>query len=136
MKRETYTDQERESLLTNPNVLKIGNSNITYCPEFKLKAIKEYTDGKFPMQIFIDAGIDVSILGAENPGRCLARWKKSYKKQGEKGLLDEQRGKLGRPRTKELTIEEKVKYLESRNAYLEAENEFLKKLKALERGWK
>ena len=52
-------------------------------------------------------------------------------------MLSEQRGQGkggGRPRIKELTPEEKVKYLESRIAYLEAENDFLKKLKALKGG--
>lgn len=134
VKRKKFTDQETEILLKNPNILKVGKSNLTYCPEFKLKAIKEYNNGKFPVQIFIDAGINIDILGSENPGRCLNRWRKTYNNQGRASLLDENRGKTGRPRVRELSTEEQLKRAEARIAYLKVENDFLKKLKALERG--
>jgi len=134
VKRKKFTEQEKEILLKNENVLDVRETNIKYSPQFKLKAVGEYYQGNSPIKIFLNAKFDVDILGRENPEKCLNRWKKTYKKMGEQGLLEEQRGKskgCGRPRTKELTLEEKVKYLESRNAYLEAENDFLKKLKAL-----
>jgi transposase len=134
VRRKKFTDQETEILLKNENILSVSDTNIKYCPEFKLKAIKEYNDGKFPMQIFMDAGINIEIIGSENPGRCVDRWRRTYKTQGEKGILEEQRGKTGRPRIRELSIEEKLKKAEARITYLEAENDFLKKLKALERG--
>ena len=135
MKRKKFTDQEKKILLKNENILDVSDTNIKYCPKFKLKTIKEYNNGKFPKQIFMDAGINIEIIGSENPGRSIDRWKRTYKNQGEKGILEEQRGKSingGRPRIKELTSEEKIKKIESRNAYLEAENDFLKKLKGLE----
>jgi transposase len=134
VKRKKFTDQEKEILLQNQNILKIRDSKITYKSEFKLKAIKEYNKGKFPMQIFVDAGINIGILGSENPGRCLDRWRRTFKKHGEIGLLDEQRGKTGRPRIKELSTDEQLKKAKERIAYLEAENDFLKKLKALKGG--
>lgn len=134
MKRKKFTDQEVEILLENPNILKVGRNNVTYTSDFKLKAIKDYNNGKFPIEIFIEAGIPIDILNRKNAKKCISRWKEILSKQGETALLEEQRGKLGRPRVKELTTEEKLKKAESRIAYLEAENEFLKKLKALERG--
>jgi transposase len=137
LKRKKFTDQEKQILLKNENILGISDTNIKYCPKFKTKAVKEYYQGNSPMKIFLNAKIDIDILGRENPERCLSRWKQTYKKLGKKGLLDETRGRGkggGRPRTRELTLEEKVKFLETRNAYLEAENDFLKKLKALRGG--
>ena len=137
MKRKKFTDQEKEILLKNENILDVSDTNIKYCPKFKLKAVEEYYQGNSPMKIFLNVKINIDIMGKENPERCLNRWKKAFKKLGEEGLLSEQRGQGkggGRHRTKEFTIEEKVKYLESRNAYLEAENDFLKKLKALKGG--
>jgi hypothetical protein len=134
MIRKKFTDQEKEDLLENPNISKMGDFNITYCPNFKLKAIKEHSNGKMPMQIFIDAGINLDIVGRETPKGCLKRWQKIFKHHGEIELLEEQRGKTGRPRIKELSIEEKLKQAEARIAYLKAENDFLKKLKAAERG--
>lgn len=134
MNRKKYTDQEKEILLKNENIISVSDTNIKYCPKYKLKAIKEYNKGNFPMQIFMQAGINIKIIGSENPGRCIDRWKKTYKNQGAKGILEEQRGKTGRPRIKPLSTEEELKRIKARNAYLEAENDFLKKLKALEGG--
>jgi len=64
----------------------------------------------------------------------LHTWIKSYKKNG--CVIIER--KQGRPLTmktnqpaknyEEMTLEEKIKYLENKNLYLEAENEYLKKI--------
>jgi len=127
MNYNKYTDQEREILLKNPNILKVGDRNITYNNEFKLKAIKKNEEGVSPIQIFKEAGINVSILGVANPKSCIKKWKKIYKKYGHgKGE--------GRPQYKKLTLEDKLKQAKTRIAYLEAENEYLKKLEELERG--
>jgi hydrogenase maturation factor len=92
MKRKEFTDQEVEILLKNENILKVGSSNVTYKPDFKIKAVKEYNNGKTPIQIFVEAGIAIDILGRENAKRSLTRWRNAYKKLGDKGLLEEQRG--------------------------------------------
>lgn len=142
MRNKKFTDQEKKILLENPNILKVGDSQITYSSEFKLKAIDEYNNGKMPIPIFTDAQINIDILGRKNAQRALERWRSIVKKFGEAGLLEDQRGKSlsgkslngGRPKTKPLSIEEKIKQLKARNAYLEAENDFLKKLKALKGG--
>ena len=137
MNYNKYTDQEREILLKNPNILKVGDRNITYNNEFKLKAIKKNEEGVSPIQIFKEAGINVSILGVANPKSCIKKWKKIYKKYGEQGLIKEKRGHgkgEGRPQYKKLTLEDKLKQAKTRIAYLEAENEYLKKLEELERG--
>jgi transposase len=99
--------------------------------------MKEYNNGKMPIQIFIEAEINIDILGRKNAQRAIKRWKETVKKHGETGLIEDQRGKspnLGRPKLKELSTEEQLKKAGARIAYLEAENGFLKKLKALERG--
>ncbi len=67
----------------------------------------------------------------------LHTWIKSYKKNG--CVIIER--KQGRPLTmktnqpaknyEEMTLEEKIKYLENKNLYLEAENEYLKKMRAV-----
>lgn len=89
--------------------------------------------GKTPLQIFIEAGIDVDILGRENPQKCLSRWNKIHRVYGIQGLLQEYRGitSKGRPSKKVLTTEEKLVKLERENEILKQKVEFLKKL----RGW-
>jgi transposase-like protein len=134
MKRKKFTDQEKQELLKNANILKIGVCGITYNPAFKIQAIDKYQQGKLPIQIFNEAGFDLQIIGKEQPRSCLKRWRKTSKEKGKEGLISETRGSSRggcRPMTKPLSIEDEIKQLESRNAYLEAENDFLKKLKGL-----
>ena len=133
MKRKPYTVQEKEELLKSDAIEKIANSSATYSKEFKVFAVGEYMTGKTPLQIFIEAGINVNILGREQPERCLSRWRKIHDKYGINGLLQENRGvgSSGRPSKKVLTTEEKVAKLERENEILKEQVHFLKKL----RGW-
>ena len=133
MKRKPYTVQEKEILLQSEAIVKVSNSNATYLKEFKVFAVGEYMTGKSPLQIFIEAGINVDILGREQPKKCLNRWRKIHDFYGVEGLLRENRGvrSSGRPRKISLTTEEKLAKLEQENEILKQQVEFLKKL----RGW-
>lgn len=133
MKRKPYTVQEKEILLQSEAIVNVANSSATYSKEFKLFAVGEYLTGKTPMQIFIEAGINVNILGREQPHKCLSRWRKIHDIYGPKGLLQENRGlcSSGRSSKKVLTTEEKLAKLERENEILKEQVHFLKKL----RGW-
>ena len=133
MKRKPYTVQEKEILLKSEAIEKIANFSATYTKEFKVFAVGEYKAGKSPLQIFIEADIDVNILGREQPRQCLNRWNKIHNKYGMTALLQENRGigSSGCPSKKVLTTEEKVAKLERKNEILKEQVHFLKKL----RGW-
>ena len=133
MKRKPYTVQEKAELLKSEAIEKVANSSATYSKEFKVYAVGEYMTGKTPLQIFIEAGINVNILGREQPKKCLNRWRKIHNKYGVNGLLQENRGvgSSGRPIKKILTTEEKLAKLERENEILKEQVHFLKKL----RGW-
>ena len=68
----------------------------------------------------------------------LFNWIKSYRESGY-GIVEKKKGRtstMPKKNTivkeyKDMTPEEKVKYLEDKNLYLEAENEYLKKLRAV-----
>lgn len=134
-KSKVLTDYEMKQLELNPNVQHVTDKTITYASAFKLASVKAYEDGQTPMEIFLRAGFDIDIIGHDKPKKSLKRWRDMYKTRGEIGLLEDQRGKksTGRPSTKELSIEEKLKRAEARIKLLEAENDFLKKLEALEK---
>lgn len=134
-KRSCFTPSQMRLMESNPNVVHVSEKSISYTPEFKLHAVKSHESGNAPMQIFLDAGFDVGIIGTKNPRTCLKRWRNSYRTYGEEGLLMDRRGRAstGRPSSKELTTEEKLKRAEAKIKLLEVENEFLKKLEALER---
>ena len=133
MKRKPYTVQEKAELLKSEAIEKVANSSATYSKEFKVYAVGEYMTGKTPLQIFIEAGINVNILDREQPKKCLNRWRKIHNKYGVNGLLQENRGvgSSGRPIKKILTTEEKLAKLERENEILKEQVHFLKKL----RGW-
>jgi hypothetical protein len=133
--RTIFTEHQIKILESNPNVLHVREKAITYTPSFKLFAVKSNASGKTPTQIFLEAGFDVILIGTKKPKECLKRWREAYASYGEAGLLEERRGKggTGRPSTKELTIEDKLKRAEAKIKLLEVENDFLKKLDALER---
>ena len=130
-----FTLEQQELLRINPNIEKISEKSITYKDSFKFMAIEEYAKGKTPSEIFKQVGIDPEIIGTKNPGRCLVRWKQSYFKQGDTGLIGEKRGRsrTGRHKVGDLTIEDRLQAAEAKIAYLEMENQFLKKLDELER---
>lgn len=57
----------------------------------------------------------------------------AYREDGVLGLKDTRIENSGRPREKELTLEEKYERLMAQNKLLKAENELLKKIDMLER---
>lgn len=134
-KQKLYTEFEIKQLESNPNVLHASEKAITFSPAFKLAAVRAYQAGKTPMGIFVEAGFDVKVFDMDKPKQSLKRWRETYAALGEAGLLEERRGKgnAGRPSTKGLSTDEKLKRAEAKIKLLEAENDFLKKLDALER---
>lgn len=129
-----FTNKECLELLKNPNVIKCSNKAITYSKEFKLKAVKQYTDeGVSSNEIFRLAGFNSDVIGKDTPKDRISDWKRLYRLYGEEGLNIDRRGKHGnggRPTTKNLTEKEKLERLEAQVAYLKAENDFLKQLRA------
>jgi transposase len=133
MSKRIFTREQIEQLLSNENVVRVGKA-IVYNKKFKIKAVKLYNEqGLTSKEIFRQAGFDLNVIGKQRPKDCLMGWKKTYKTKGEDGLKLETRGKGGgggRPKTKNLTDAEKIKWLEAENTYLKAENDFLAKLRA------
>ena len=132
-----FTREQIQALLENKNVARCSKRSITYNPDFKLSAVRQYYDeGLSPTQIFIEAGFDIMVIGKRMPEYCLQRWRKKYKTKGAAGLLKDDRGQSkggGRPKTKDLSDKEKIERLEATVAYLKAENDFLAKLRAAEK---
>ena len=135
MSKNIYNEFQIKELEKNPNVRSASDRSISYSPKFKLRAVMDYKEGKTPSQIFSEQGFDLDMIGKDQPKQCLKRWRNSYEKFGEEGLLTERRGKgsTGRPSSKDLSAEEKLRKAEARIKFLEAENDFLKKLEELER---
>lgn len=130
MSRIIFTEEQVEELLKNKNVVRCSRA-IVYSKDFKIRAVKLYNEqGLSPQGIFRQAGFDLNIIGRRKPKGLIRDWNKVYRMKGEAGLKIETRGRArGRPKTKNLTDTEKLKYLETQVAYLKAENAFLAKLR-------
>lgn len=78
--------------------------------------------------LFFKAGFDLEIFSQHKPKESLKHWKAIYAAHGEAGLLEERRGKsgFGRPSSKELSVEEKLRRAEAKIKLLEVENELKK----------
>jgi transposase len=136
MTKKFFTENEIAILSKNPYVTSVSSKGITYSEEFKQYFIAEFRNGKFSTQIFEEAGFNIDILGRRRIKSASDRWNKAFKKDGVLGLKDTRKESSGRPREKELSLEEKYARLEAKMNLLEAENELLKKIHMLERGLK
>lgn len=136
MSKKLFTEKEIEKLCKNPYVKTVSRKSITYTDEFKEIFIGQFGKGKFPREIFEECGFDIEIIGIERVNASARRWKAAYRKDGVLGLRDTRIGNSGRPRDRELSIEEKYERLEAENNLLKAENELLKKIRFAERGLK
>nr|WP_237072024.1 IS3 family transposase [Priestia flexa] len=127
MSKKTFTEIEIKQLAANKYVKSVSSKGITYTDEFKEIFIAEKEKGKFARLIFEECGLDTEVLGTQRIKSASKRWKKAYTVNGIDGLRDTRPGNSGRPREKELTLEEKNSRLEAQINLLKAENEPLKK---------
>lgn len=134
MSKKLFTDKEIVKLSKNPYVKSISSKGITYSDEFKQHFVYEFNKGKFSRQIFEEAGFDAEIIGMRRIKSASERWRAAYKADGVLGLRDTRKNRSGRPRLKELTLEEKYARLEAKMNLVQAENELLKKIRMAERG--
>lgn len=128
MSKKIFSEEEIKILENNKNVKSVSIKGITYKKEFKKIFIEEYLKGKSAIEIFEENGLSIKILGKKRIKSCKDRWVSSYKKKGENGLIDTREFNQGRPKSKELSLEEKYKNLKVELEYLKMENELLKKL--------
>jgi transposase len=131
---KVFTEKQIDILSSNKYVKSVSIKGITYSDEFKRIFIAENENGKLPRQIFEEYGFDIDILGTHRIKSCAKRWRNAYRENGISGLQDTRKENTGRPREKELSIEEKYERLKAQNNLLKAENELLKKIDMLERG--
>jgi transposase len=136
MSKKLFNDTEIKILSKNPYVKSVTSKGITYTEEFKRIFITEFNKGMLPREIFEESGFNIEIIGMERVSSSAKRWRASYRKNGISGLADTRINTSGRPRKRELTLEEKYAKLEAQNNFLKAENELLKKIRFSERGLK
>lgn len=114
-KQKQFTEEQRLQLLKSPYIERVLSNHLEYTVEFKQMAISQYLQGKTPVEIFVNANLDLNIIGRKNAFNLIKKW--VYAKN-----------KL--PKFK--SLEEEVIELRARNQYLEEVLYATKKLYGLE----
>lgn len=119
--------KQQKELLLNQNVQKLTDKHVVFKPKFKIKAVKQYFNGKSPSEIFSEAGIDLSWFADDYSKSCLKRWVKKHREGGFDSLKDDERGKgaTGRPKSES---KEKLSY-EELEAVVKMQKEVIAELK-------
>lgn len=125
MGKHYFTKEQLKILNGNKYIEKASEKAITYTEKFKEKFFEEYSKGKLPKVILTEFGINPNILGNSRIHNLTYRIKNNHDRLD--GQADTRKKNSGRPRTKDLSDEEKIERLKQKIAYLNQENEFLKK---------
>ncbi|WP_432442739.1 hypothetical protein [Bacillus thuringiensis] len=93
MSKIIFKEIQMKQLENNKNVLKASERSISYCHDFKIRAVKENQQGKGPGQIFLENGFDLAVIGEKKLKQGLKRWRRTFEQFGEEGFYTERRGK-------------------------------------------
>ena len=133
MKKRKFTKEQRMELQKNPHVKKVTSVGVLYSETFKKEALELYEKGITPIDIFVQAGFNIEIIGKDNPSKILSKWRSGIgynPNQLNNQLSIKHPIKLNSDKCS--YTDKEIKKILARNRYLEAENDFLKKLRALE----
>lgn len=65
MSKIIFNEIQMKQLEKNKNALKMSECQISYCSDFKVRAVKENQQGKGPIQIFLENGFNLAVIGEE-----------------------------------------------------------------------
>lgn len=126
-----FTEEQLAVLRINPYVDQASHKAITYSEGFKQHFIDERQIGKFPTEIFRDAGFDPAVLGRERINGFARRVRKMEERP--EGFTDLRTLNSGRRQTKARTPDEEIAYLRHQVALQKQQIEALKKTNTLNR---
>ena len=131
MSRHVFTDEQIKELNNNPYVISVTSKYINYSEEFKELFLEDYSNGMPPIDIFRKYGFDPDTLGEQRRHNFVMRIKKESQRLD--GFKDMRKVNSGRPRTKDLTSEERIAQLNHKIDILKQENDFLKRVRSINR---
>lgn len=114
-KQKQFTEEDKQQLLASPFIERVLSNRIEYTVEFKQIAVTQYLQGKTPVEIFVNANLNLEIIGRKNAFNLIKKWLNTKNKL---------------PKFK--TLEDEVKELRARNQYLEEVLYATKKLYGLD----
>lgn len=131
MSKHVFTDEQIEELKRNPYVISVTPKYVNYSEKFKELFLEDYSNGMPPIDIFRKYGLDPDLLGEQRRHNFVKRIKRQSQRLD--GFKDMRKVNSGRPRTKDLTSEERIQQLNHKINILEQENDFLKRVRSINR---
>lgn len=113
MSIKCFTDEQVKELEANPYVTSVTPKYINYSEEFKKLFLKDYNEGLLPIDIFRKYGFDTQLIGSKRRANFVQRIKKESRRLD--GFKDMRKVNSGRPKTKDLTPEERIERLKYQN---------------------
>lgn len=131
MSKHVFTDEQIKELNNNPYVISVTSKYVNYSEEFKELFLEDYSNGMPPIDIFKKYGFDPDTLGEQRRHNFVKRIKRQSQRLD--GFKDMRKVNSGRPRTKDVTPEERIQQLHHKINILKQENDFLKRVRSINR---
>lgn len=75
-KQKQFTEEQKLQLLKSPYIENVHSNHLEYTLEFKQLAVTQYLQGKTPVEIFVNAHLDLEIIGRKNAFNLIKKWLK------------------------------------------------------------
>ncbi|NEG95478.1 hypothetical protein GFD17_01655 [Bifidobacterium sp. SMB2] len=72
-----FTPEQQAYLRGLPAVREVSETRIRYSKAFRRHCVERYRAGASPTELFREAGLAPTLIGAKRIERCIARWKNS-----------------------------------------------------------
>lgn len=129
MSKKLLSNEDIAKLHASPYIIAVSPRSITFSVKFKHLAYEQILAGKSMRSIFAENGIDPDILGDKRI-QNFRYWVKRYAER-DAGFESLRKNNCPRPaKSREATLENRVRDLEHELAYTRQEVEFLKKVQA------
>lgn len=121
-----FTEEQIAILKASPYVLKCSDCSVTFTEEFKELFVQEYELMPSPVLIFEKYGLSKAVSR-----KRIKEFSHRIRKQSQRveGFRDLRADSSGRPRTKDLSLEEELEYYKNKAEILRQENDFLKRVR-------
>ena len=61
-KQKQFTEEQKLQLLKSPFIERVLSNHLEYSVEFKQMAVTQYLQGKTPVEIFVNANLDLELI--------------------------------------------------------------------------